>query len=269
MKKAGNLLATMTPITPAWPRRTSIGAILSAALAVSSFAPGASAGGDLAPAPPPFTWTGAYVGLHAGWMQTDLDWAFNPPVTAAANQAFSLSTDNWLWGLHLGYQHQFGQWVAGVEFAFNATGDDWGSHSGFGIGTGFAEARINDLVTIGGRLGWTGGGQWLAGVPWMPSRQWLLYISGGYAVADIHSRQRLVSGTFLRGDDEHHGWYLGGGIDFALSRNIVFGIEYQHVSLDTENHCAAPCLIGSTNNRDIDLDADIVRARLSFRFVGP
>src|SRR5262245_44903017 len=165
MRKAGTLLATaVTAITSAWPRCTLIGAVLGAAVAVGSFAPGARAGGDLAPAPPPFSWTGPYIGLHAGWIQTDLDWAFNPPLAAAANQSFSLSTDDWLWGFHLGYQQQFGQWVAGVEFAFNATGDDWGTRPGFGIGAGVAEARIEDLLTIGGRLGWAGGSsQWLSG----------------------------------------------------------------------------------------------------------
>ena len=49
-------------------------------------------------------------------------------------------------------------------------------------------------------------------------------------------------------------------------------IEYKHVALDTERHCAGPpqgtCLgaLGGFTDRDISADADIVTARLSLKW---
>ena len=230
-----------------------VGAAFGALLALSSFGPSAWAGGDLAP-DRPRSWTGPYIGIHAGWMQNDFDWAFNPGIPAAANQAFELGKDTPIVGFHLGYQHQFGQIVAGVEVAFNHTGDNnWASHAGYGLGAGDAQAQLNDLLTVGVRLGWA------------PSSQWMVYVSGGYAQAQLRTRQFIAAPGF-HSQEDHNGWYIGGGVDYALTRNIVFGIEYQRVSLGTELHCPpANVCTGDVNQHDLSSESDIIRARLTFK----
>jgi outer membrane immunogenic protein len=229
------------------------GAAFGALVALSSFGPSAWAGGDLPPERP-WSWAGPYIGIHAGWMQNDFDWAFNPGIPAAPNQVFGLENDTHIVGIHAGYQHQFGQFVAGVEVAFNLTGDSWASHTGYGTGAGFAQATLNDLLTVGARLGWA------------PSSQWMVYVSGGYAQAELQTRQFIVAPGFHSKDD-HNGWYIGGGLDYALGRNLVFGIEYQHISLDTVNHCppANVCVAGDINRHDLSSESDIIRARLTLK----
>ena len=71
---------------------------------------------------------------------------------------------------------------------------------------------------------------------------------------------------------DHNGWFAGGGVEVLLSKNFFLGIEYKHVALDTERHCAGPpvgtCLGagGAFVDRDISADADIVTARLSLKW---
>ena len=125
----------------------------------------------------PYDWSGFYVGGQIGWKHNDLEWALNPAIPGAVNQAFSLDKDTAAGGFHGGLQYQWGAIVVGAEVAWNRDlRNDWASHVGYGVGSGGnAEARSNDLVTVGGKLGWT------------PMSHWLVYASGGWATAEIET----------------------------------------------------------------------------------
>lgn len=212
------------------------------------------------PAPiaaPLFNWTGFYVGANAGWAGTNFDWAFNPPIPAAPNQAFGLSTSSGIFGLHAGAQGQWGQWVLGLEFAYLWPTDSWASHSGYGVGASFAEARLRDVWTLGPRIGWA-------------NNNWLWFITGGYASGRIETRGEpfAAPGTFFNLTSEtHSGWFAGIGVDWALTQNLILGVEYQHIALGKVLHCvASPCVPASTNNHDMNATIDLVRARLSWLF---
>ena len=49
--------------------------------------------------------------------------------------------------------------------------------------------------------------------------------------------------------------------EYPVTRNLSFGFEYQHVSLDTERYRG-----GMDSSRDMSADIDIIRARLTYRF---
>jgi opacity protein-like surface antigen len=66
----------------------------------------------------------------------------------------------------------------------------------------------------------------------------------------------------------HDGWYVGGGVEYALTSNLILGAEYQRVSLDSERHLVPVGGAPSILTADIDADIDIVRARLSYKFGG-
>jgi outer membrane immunogenic protein len=221
-------------------------------------------------APPPvvaYDWSGAYVGFHAGYAWQDFDWAFNPSIPGAVNQSFSLSTDNGVYGFHAGFQAQWGQFVLGVETSYSGLTSQWASHLGYGIDfDSFAEAKIHELFTAGGRLGWT------------PLDRWLLYVSGGYAAGKVESRLvSIATGlevTAFHTNEWHQGWYVGGGFDYMIHKgplvDVIAGIEYQHVDLDTRNHCQAfNCNNPADPNRhDLNATLDIVRARLTIKTQG-
>jgi outer membrane immunogenic protein len=202
-----------------------------------------------APAAPAFTWTG----YNGGWAQQDFDWAFNPAL-AAPNQAYSLSRSGWTIGLHSGYQRQFGQFVLGWESGYMWFGRDWAERPGFGVGTATSQARINYVMTTGPRLGWS------------PIARGLLFVSGGFALGSIDTRGDTPTGPVAGAHARHYGWYLGGGGEYALTNQVILGIEYQHIDLDTKRHCVdAPVCGANFNNRDINATVDIVRGRLTFK----
>ncbi len=200
-------------------------------------------------------WGGLYFGANAGWVDKSYDWAFNPAIGGAPNQAFSLGQDQGIYGGHIGFQHQWGQFVAGVEVAYSGSRHDWATHTGYGIGASFAEVRTGSLFTVGPRLGWA------------PNNQWLIFGSGGYARANVLTRGRsFTSGAaFQETSEAQDGYYLGGGVEYAVTPNIILGAEYQHVFLDDTFHCVNTCIPGNTNNHDISADMDIIRARVSFK----
>src|SRR6476620_2772954 len=71
---------------------------------------------------PVYNWSGIYAGGGLGWIRSDIDLAFNPAITGAAHQAYSMESDKWVAGLHAGFQHQFGGIVLGIEGAILSDG---------------------------------------------------------------------------------------------------------------------------------------------------
>ena len=64
-------------------------------------------------------------------------------------------------------------------------------------------------------------------------------------------------------NERHNGWYVGGGLDYALTSNVILGLEYQHVFLDSEHHTTRA---GGFNDHDIESNMDILRFRLTYKF---
>jgi outer membrane immunogenic protein len=211
----------------------------------------------------PYNWSGIYGGVNVGWMSNEVDWAFNPAVPGGANPSFSASNDSAIYGGHAGAQYQFGSLVVGGEIAIiNRFDRDWFGGNNYGINPAFnAQSKLDNTWTIGPRLGWAHG-------------RWLFYTTGGYAQTEIETQAivratGLSAGAPFAGSSRHDGWYIGGGIEHAFHGNLIVGLEYQHLEFDTHQQCPqGNCVTGAAgfNNRDIDGTADIVRARLSYKF---
>ena len=210
----------------------------------------------------PSNWTGIYAGINAGWMWSDYDWAFAPPIGGAAHQAYSMSTDNGFVGVHGGYQHQFGVIVVGVEGSYQLGHGEFAREAGFGNNPCCDSlVRMRSLATVGPRVGFA-------------QSNWMVYATGGWAFADIESKGLTVPGgaAFFPARADHSGWFIGGGVELLVGKNAFIGVEYKHISMETERHCAGPpigtCLgaAGAFVDRDISADADVVTARLSFKW---
>jgi outer membrane immunogenic protein len=172
-----------------------------------------------------------------------------------------MRSDSGYVGLHGGYQQQFGAIVLGVEAASSISRTNWAAETGFGTNPCCdSEVRLKNLITVGPRLGFA-------------YSNLLFYGTGGWAHADIDSRA-MLSGVIplFEAGNNHNGWFAGGGVELLVAKNAFIGIEYKHIALDTERHCAGPpqgtCLgaLGAFVDRDINADADIVTARLSLKW---
>ncbi|GAA6178206.1 outer membrane protein [Sulfitobacter pacificus] len=144
-------------------------------------------------------WTGAYVGIQLGYgnlnVANQIDRDGDGDVDAA-DETFAfgggLDGDGAIGGAHIGYMHDFGNFVAGGELDYNAANIDIGT---IGELDSVARAKL--------KLGYDMG-------------QTLVYGVLGAAKADIN-----VGGT----DFSENGYVAGFGVDYLVSENVVLGGE--------------------------------------------
>ena len=210
-------------------------------------------------------WGGAYIGASLGYSWSDVDGVYPNHIPSDFHNS---SPKGGLVGAHFGIQHQIGQFLIGVEAAVSGHGpfDTWGRSTGPSsdcLGNNTAadprscQHRQDFIFTVGPRLGWA------------PSNQWLLYATGGYASTNLDSRT-INTATGLQITEthgSHDGWFIGGGVEYALTKNWIFGVEYQHLDFGRELHVVSTG--NALDNRYLELTQDIVRARLSFKLGRP
>lgn len=221
-------------------------------------------------APPPAvtvaSWTGFYLGAGAGWARTEVTGDY---VTTANLNHHNATGDSLILSGIAGVQYQWNQLVLGIEGDFSGLTLDnkWpavnaGPNAGClaGVPGLTCRGRIDELWTIGARVGFT------------PASQWLLYGTGGYASARLNTSvvDRAAGIEVGRSGLRHDGWFAGVGVDYALTPNWILGLEYRHVELDTRRHFDD--LFGgvfTAETRDMKGNLDIVRARLTYKFGWP
>jgi outer membrane immunogenic protein len=199
-------------------------------------------------------WSGLYLGANVGgaWGTADEFYPFG-----AGGTPITIDTDGVVYGAHAGYQLQRGSLVVGFEVSYgdtNLEGADTVDPSFVSCRDGVVVCRITDvesLTTVGTRLGYA-------------TEQWLLTASGGYAGADISSDAVIVAtGLSTIADNKwHSGWYAGVGVEYAMTPDWSIGLEYMHADLGEQRHGGT---LAAGNQRDVEFEMDVVRARLSFK----
>src|SRR5687767_13176857 len=173
----------------------------------------------MAPAPvfsavPVFTWTGFYVGVNAGWgWDTNDD---NNGFLGLNGGIFDDDDDSdggFIGGGQVGYNMQFGSFVAGVEadlqFADINGSDRRVLVNGalINVGTG----GLDYFGTVRARLGFA-------------IDRALVYATGGFAYGGGDNGNGCRVGNLIDCDDDDDvsgGWTLGGGVEFAVTNNLT------------------------------------------------
>jgi opacity protein-like surface antigen len=184
----------------------------------------------------PADWSGVYFGVGSGYQWSSID-VVNP----AAGFGITSDHDSALVTAHLGVQHQFGTIVVGIEGGWASTFVDRNGSSEACFNpvpvllpgvpqTASCNARINDILTVGARAGWAAG-------KWMP------YVTGGYANGAFDFAGRTAApgalgaaGATVLLEEAHTrlgGWYIGGGVEWAVSPGWTTGVEYRHYEFDS------------------------------------
>jgi outer membrane immunogenic protein len=113
---------------------------------------------------------------------------------------------------------------------------------------------MNDIFTTGPR----------AGLAW---NNWLLYATGGYSRVNIDTAT-ITAATGVNFDTTthwHDGWYGGGGIEWAWTPNVHFGLQYTHIQLHGTDDTVPG---GGLQNRTLKDTIDLIEARISFKLWG-
>lgn len=231
------------------------------------------------------SWTGPYIGLHAGGSLN------SSPVTTrgvlpanAANvtanarpPAVVLDRNGPLGGAQAGYNIQFGRFVGGLEADVSAldTNDSeiYASPQTFGAtGAGtrsYISAKTNYLATGRGRLGF------------LVSPRFLIYGTGGYATGDVKYRANFANtagALAFTGAKSYDaaGYAAGGGVEYALPTRIGFlgnsavtlRAEYLHYDLGKKqvNVGAVPNVGAGGYVSNFKTLGDEMRMAVNFKF---
>lgn len=197
--------------------------------------------------PPPeqlfYNWSGAYIGGHigGGW-GTD-----QATLTTVAAEPFTVRSTGFVGGGHAGYMHQFRELVLGAEVKYSWTGAEFTRASTASPGLATA-TRVNDLMTVTGRLGYA-------------YMNWLAYWKAGWATASL---EHAASGTSTgSANTRGNGWVAGAGLAYAFGPNLIAGVEYDYVRVNSDAAQPVPGVV-TLSGSAVDLQS--VTFRLDFKF---
>jgi len=194
-------------------------------------------GGPVVAPPPPFNWTGLYLGVNGGCgTKNETASAAFEDIDPGEGSPFPFTnshTGGCFGGVQLGYNYQFvgTPWVIGIE------GDwQWGRMRNRGSVAELEPGEVEPLAlytsdlrqfgTLRGRLGYA--------VP-NPPVPLLLYVTGGWAwgknrVEGIAPDLGLFPGTFFSDNKQIDGWTAGAGIEAAIDR--YWSVKFEYLYLD-------------------------------------
>jgi len=236
--------------------------LATSALSVSAFAADMPVKAPVYKAPPPpFNWTGWYLGVNAGYVWGS---AKTTDVTGynLAGSDISYHPNGFQGGGQVGYNYQIGQVVLGIEGEVGYLGLKKSEQYPPFVGVRTAAdsvAHTSDGAygVIAGRLGYA-------------FDNILVYVKGGGIFTSVRSSftdtdpagTTLVSGTDT---SYRNGWTVGGGVEYAVDRNWIARLEYAHYDFGTASNTATSAG-GANLTFDHKLTADSVRAGISYLF---
>lgn len=280
----------------------------------------------------PFNWTGFYVGANVGGVWSNYDFSgygtdvdvgeiflttreFRPADApdAPAGQLLSVRTpfqapaldggsdDSLIGGGQVGYQHQFGHFVVGVEADFSGLSStkstQFATNSATLIDdTAFAfsnlyterKATTDWIGTARLKLGYavgpvmfyvTGGGAWANVRTWATDLDVTDFViprgDDGAPSAPSGIPAFNVSGrstNTTNDEDTVFGWTAGGGGEWAFSKIASLAVEYRHNEFDSADAHYDPhhsAIFGSGYHVDMDSDQVTVKVNLLLGHMGP
>jgi outer membrane immunogenic protein len=212
-------------------------------------------------------WAGVHAGIHIaeGWGDSQsvrLDASNFFPAGFVTDRSYRGT----LGGFHLGYDWQFGKFVAGVE------GDlSFGKLSGSKdvvsplIGNRVTQSshELEKFSTVTGRLGYA-------------HNNWLFYGRGGLAWTTLSVSGPLVNtvnGAVINtnlAEEKRMGWTIGAGTEWALAKNVALRAEYNYMNFGSGEVTSFSTPAGggavTSSRSDIDIAAHVVKLGATIRF---
>jgi outer membrane immunogenic protein len=235
--------------------------------------------------PPPFTWTGFYVGLNAGGIFAS--GSRNADLFAPSTIAFPLASyfpgglgsgqTGFIGGAQAGYNWQTGAFVLGVETDFQGTTL---SKTFDQTSVPFTAAGIytGDTLSVHAKtsLDWLGTTRARVGFVVTPDNRLMVYATGGVAYGGGKTDFSVydAGGAYWTGSPSSTrvGWTLGGGVEYALTNNWTIRGEYLYADLGKSNFSTAANAYALANfpgvyaSGHVSYNASIFRAAVNYKF---
>lgn len=212
----------------------------------------------------PFSWTGFYVGGHGAYNWSDIEFPGAPPHPAGPPRQ---QLSGALLGGQIGYNYQTSGIVAGIE-ADISKGNLTGTVRD---GNYITQTDTIDLTaTLRGRVGVVMGSflpYITAGVMWERGERGQ-QCPDPAAVQFGHCRAALGFAPYnLSQQQWHTGFVWGGGVEYALNRNVSLKLEALVANMGAEVYVLSPAANGAIANiSKIEHDTTTVRFGVNYRF---
>ncbi len=208
---------------------------------------------DTAVYSPVYTWTGFYLGVHAGYAWGNSEYEHkNDNYFGGTGGLYDNDTDGALLGGQIGFNYQIDNVVIGVEGTHS-----WSNIEGNNDYTMYfndTTTELDNLSTIAGRLG-------------LADDKTLYYFKVGYAIADVTAGQDVYGGngccrTWSDSEDVE-GWFGGIGVEYALTHNFTIGVEglyydFDEVTFSGPDSADVPAIIeGDLDFYEVKLKANL------------
>jgi len=201
------------------------------------------------PAPPPFSWTGFYVGGNAGYGWANSSGGMIGGTLGGVSFAgpFSASGNGFLGGAQVGYNFQYGAGVFGVETDFQGT-----------VGSGTVSA-VTDAVNATAKNPWFGTVRGRVGYAF---DRILVYATGGgvYGNSTLSGTAGVGPAAFSS-STTYWAWTAGLGVEAALGGPWSAKIEYLYVGTPSSVPAVpnVTAVAGTANT-------NIIRAGINYHF---
>lgn len=221
-------------------------ALMAGSAAAADLVPSPYAKAPLPPPPPAISWTGCYVNAGVGygfWKQDHYDEDF--PGLVADTPTASSGGDGWLGRLGGGCDYQVApSWLIGAfaDYDFmDLQGTFQDTFSGL-LGT----EKETGAWAVGGRLGY------------LVTPTLLAFVDGGYTQAHFNSiglntdTVPSLPTIFSIPSNTYHGWFLGGGAEYALNmpwmpvRGLFWRSEWRYAQYQSADLIISPVTVTGT-----------------------
>jgi outer membrane immunogenic protein len=222
---------------------------------------------DLAPQPvepvapvvvAPFTWTGIYGGLQAGYTFGNSDFSVYRASTGLPDYEGSMDPSGFTGGLYVGANYQFeGNFVIGIEADgnYDDVKDSSVAYGNAAAGTAPVTPRESDA-----KLKWDASVRLRAGYAF---DRFLPYITGGVAFGKFDYNPNWTIDGQLRHSSTQTGWTIGAGLEYAVTDNLIARVEYRYTDYGKKTYVE---YVNPLFNDDIDLKTNSIRVGIAYKF---
>jgi outer membrane immunogenic protein len=216
-------------------------------------------------APPPFSWTGFYIGINGGGAWSDNAVSYSQIGTAGAAST-RFNDKSAIGGAQAGFNWRLGPMVVGIETDFD------GRHWTRSVTTTPLAGNTIDLVTLTQTENWLATARGRIGVAFGDA---LIYATAGAAAGEVeHSvtEFRITTGQtrILTDSPTRVGWVAGGGLEYRVWYNLSVGVEYLHVDLGNTTLANPASVVAglafAPSQATFTDRSDIIRAKLNWLF---
>jgi outer membrane immunogenic protein len=205
----------------------------------------------LPPPPPPFVWTGCYIGANVGGA-----WGHVDATDVSTGASVSPSKSGFAGGGQIGCDYQMGAWVIGIRNLFDGTSISGSRSFSDTLFTGTANGDLHWFDALTARGGY------------LIQPNLLFYVQGGAAwtqwdVTFINSAGTQVGQV---SNSSRTGWTLGGGAEWMFVPHWSVFLEYNFMGFGTRSSAFTACGVATCANISARSDLQNVLLGVNYRF---